>query len=117
MDGFNIPYTEDQKILNNVAGFDFESICVPIEELKATKTTTWIGKHVPISVSISSNLQDAPIFLCEKNPELLKPAFVSSLELLAEKRKLQTRTKLQEIENTANDRVKKKYFINLMLEL
>ena len=77
------------------------------EELKATETTTWIGKHVPISVSISSNLQDALIFLCEKDPELLIIAFVSSLELLAEKNKLQMRIKLQEIENTVNDRVKK----------
>ena len=107
MDGFNIPYTEDQKLFSNVAVFDFESICVLTEELKATETTTWIGKHVPISVSISSNLQDAPIFLYEKDPELLTIAFVSSLELLAEKSKLQMRTKLQEIENTVNDRVKK----------
>ena len=107
LDGFNIPYTEDQKLFSNVAVFDFESICVPTEELKATETTTWIGKHVPISVSISSNLQDAPFFLCEKDPELLIIAFVSSLELLAEKSKLQMRTKLQEIENTVNDRVKK----------
>ena len=107
LDGFNIPYTEDQKLFSNVAVFDFESICVPTEELKATETTTWIGKHVPIFVSISSNLQDAPIFLCEKDPELLIIAFVSSLELLAEKSKLQMRTKFQDIENTVNDRVKK----------
>ena len=94
LDGFNIPYTEDKKLFSNVAVFDFESICVPTEELKATETTTWIGKHVPISVSISSNLQDAPIFLCEKDPELLIIAFVSSLDFLAEKSKLQMRTKL-----------------------
>ena len=75
--------------------------------MKATETTIWIGKHAPISVSISSNLQDAPIFLCEKDPELLIIAFVSSLELLAEKIKLQMRTKFQEIEDTVNDRIKK----------
>ena len=107
LDGFNIPYTENQKLFSNVVVFDFESICVPTEELKATKTTTWIGKHVPISILISSNLQDAPIFLCEKDPELLIIAFVSSLELLAEKSKLQMRTKFQEIENIVNDRVEK----------
>ena len=107
MVGFNIPYTEDQKLFSNVAVFDFESICVPTEEMKATETTTWIGKLVTISVSISSNLQDFPVFLCEKDPELLIIAFVSSLELLAEKSKLQMRTKFQEIENTVNDRVKK----------
>ena len=107
MDGFILPYTED---------FDFELICVPTEELKATETTFWIGKHVPISISISSNLQDAPTFLGEKDPELLIKAFVSSLEFLAEKSNLQMRTKFQEIENTVNDRAKK-YLINLMLEL
>ena len=103
----NIPYTEDQKLFSNEEVFDFESICVPTEELKAIETTTWIGKHVPISVSISSNLQVDLIFLCEKDPELLRIAFLSSLELLAEKSKIQMRTKFQEIENTVNDRVKK----------
>ena len=39
LDGFKIPYTEDQKLFSNVAVFDFESICVPTEELKATETT------------------------------------------------------------------------------
>ena len=105
-DGFNIPYTEDQNLFSNVAVFDFESICVPTEELKAIETTNWIGKHVRISVSISSSLQDDRMFLCEKDPELLIIAFVF-MELLAEKSKLQKRTKCQEIENTVNDRVKK----------
>ena len=62
LDGFNIPYTEDQKLFSNVAVFDFELICVPTEKLKSIETTTRIGKHVPISVSISSNLQDDRIF-------------------------------------------------------
>ena len=75
--------------------------------MKANKTTSWIGKHVPIAVSIFSNLQDDPIFFCKKNPELLIIAFVSSLKLLAEKSKQQMGTKSQEIENTVNNRVKK----------
>ena len=54
---------------------------------------------------MSSNLQDDPSFLSEK--ELLIIAFVSSIKLLAEKRKLQLRTKFQEIENFFNDRIKK----------
>ena len=103
MNGFNIPYTEDQKLFSIVAVFDFESICDPTEELKATETTTWIEKHVPISVSMSPNLHDDPIFLCENDPELLIIAFVSSLEVMAEKNKLQMRTKFQEIENTFID--------------
>ena len=55
-DGFGVRYEEDQKLFKNLAVFDFESICVPSNELKDTNTTTWIGKHEPISESISSNL-------------------------------------------------------------
>ena len=38
LDGLNIPYIED----SNRAIFDFESICVPTEELNANETTTWL---------------------------------------------------------------------------
>ena len=57
-EGFNIPVSKDIKLFNNLAIFDYESICVPSEELKATQTTTWSGKDVPFFVSISSNLID-----------------------------------------------------------
>ena len=99
--------SEDNKLFNNLAIFDFESICVPTEELKETQTTTWIGKHVPISVSISSNLIDDPIFLYNKDPQNLIIDFVSNLELLAEKSKLEMRTKFQDIERAVNERMKK----------
>ena len=56
LDSFDIQYTDEQKLFTNLAVFDFESICIPEEKFKYTETTTWIGKHVPISVSISSNL-------------------------------------------------------------
>ena len=56
LDSFIIPYREDQKLFNNLAVCEyFESICVKEETYKETETTKWIGKHVPISVSISSN--------------------------------------------------------------
>ena len=34
LEGFNLPVSEDNKLFNNLAIFDFESICVPTEELK-----------------------------------------------------------------------------------
>ena len=46
-------------------------------------------------------------FSCVKKIQFLIIVFVSSLELVAEKSKLQMRTKFQEIINTVNDRVKK----------
>ena len=55
-DSFNIKYTSEQKLFKNSAIFDVESICVQEENFRDTNTTTWIAKHVPITVSISSNL-------------------------------------------------------------
>ena len=61
----------------------------------------------PISVFISSNLIDEPIFLYNKDPQNLIIDFVSKLELLAEKSKLEMRTKFQDIEVVVNERMKK----------
>ena len=91
--GFILPVSEDNKLFDNLAIFDFKSICVSTEELKETQTTTWIVKHVPISVSISSNLIDESIFLYNKDPQNLIIAFVTNLELLAEQSKLEMRKK------------------------
>ena len=52
LDSFGIMYTSQQKLFRNLATFDFESICVQEESFKDTKTTTWIRKHVPISVCL-----------------------------------------------------------------
>ena len=63
LDGFNIEYTKERTLFKNVAISDFESICVPSEEVKPTKAKAQIGKHEPISVSISSNLLHTPFFV------------------------------------------------------
>ena len=107
LEGFSFPVSEGNKLFKNLATFDFESICVPTEELKETQTTTWIGKHVPISVSISSNLIDEPVFLYNKDPQNFMIDFVGNFELLAEKSKLEIRTKFQDIEVAVNERMKK----------
>ena len=103
-EGFNIPVSKDNTLFNNLANIDFESICVPSDELKATQTT-WIGKHVPISVSISSNLIDEPIFLSDKDPQKLIIDFVIKLELSCEKGKLEMRTKFQDNEKEVIERM------------
>ena len=38
LDSFNIPYREDQKFFENLAVFDFESICVQEKTYKETET-------------------------------------------------------------------------------
>ena len=60
LDAFKIPYRNEQKLFKNLAIYDFESICVKENSYKQTETTTWIGKHVPLSISISSNLIPEP---------------------------------------------------------
>ena len=62
LDSFNIPYPDDQKFFKNMGIFYFESICEQEDKLHDTDTTTSIGKHVPIRVSISSNLIEQRIF-------------------------------------------------------
>ena len=89
LDAFNIPYKNEQKLFKNLAIFDFESICVKEESYKQTETTTCIGKHVPISVSISSNLIPETIFLCNANPHHLISSFIAALEGLAMQSKAQ----------------------------
>ena len=98
MDAFNIPYGSEQKLFKNLAIFDFESICVKEESYKKTETTTWIGKHVPISASTSSNLIPEPIFLRNANPHHLISSFITALEGSAIQSKAQMKLNFLEVE-------------------
>ena len=98
LDSFNMPYREDQKLFKNLAVFDFESVCVNEETYKETETTKWIRKHVPISVSISSNLMPEHNFLCNSDPRHLVSSFVSALKSLATQRKAQKKIRFIEVE-------------------
>ena len=89
LDSFNIRYREDEKLFKNLGVFDFESICVWEETYKETETTKWIGKHVPISVSVSSNLIPEPILLCNSDPRHLVSSFICIHEGLATQNKAQ----------------------------
>ena len=79
LDSFGIKDTSEQKLYKGLVIFDFESYCAPEETFRNTKATTWIGKHVPISVSVSSNIVEEPILLC--NSDLHHPLHLL-LELL-----------------------------------
>ena len=85
-------------MFENLAVFDFESICVKEETYKEIETTKWIGKHVPISVSISPNLIAEPILLCNSDPRNLVSSFISALESLATQRKAQMKLRFIETE-------------------
>ena len=97
LDNFSIAYPEDYTLFNNLAVFDFEAICVHSVDISNTATTSWIGTHVPVSISISSNLLKEPIFLCEKDPNHLIISFVAQLETLSAKNKADLRPKFLEV--------------------
>ena len=98
LDAFNIPYRNEQKLFKNLAIIEFESICVKKDSYKQTESTTWIGKHVPISVSISSNLIPEPIFLWNANPHHHISSFITVLEGLATQSKAQMKLIFIEVE-------------------
>ena len=97
---FGIRYTSERKLFKNVAFFDMEWICVQEETLRATTTTTRIGKRVPISVSISSQFVEEPIFLCNSDPHHLVMFFIGALEFLASQSKTKMKNLFPDIETT-----------------
>ena len=90
---FGTENNNEQTLFKNLAIIDFESICLQEESFKDTETRKWIGKHIPISVSISSNLVKEPFFLCNADPHHLVTSSIGALEILAP----QSKTKLKNL--------------------
>ena len=100
LDSFGIKYTSQHKLFKNLAIFDFESICGNEESFKDTKTTTWIGKQIPIWVSNSSNLGEESIFLYNSDPHHLVLSFIGALEGLASQSKAKMKLIFLDVETT-----------------
>ena len=100
LDSFTMKYTSEQKLFENLGLFDFESICIQKETFRDTNTTTWMGKQVPISVSISSNLVEEPIFLCNFGPHHLVASFIGALENLASQSQVKMKNLFLDLETT-----------------
>ena len=79
LDSLGNEYTNEQTLFRNLAIFDRESICVQTESFTDTDTTEWIGKHIPVLVSISRNLVTEPIFLRNSDPHHLVTSFIGAL--------------------------------------
>ena len=88
---------EGDTLFNNFAVFDFESIFVKNTKEVDTETPTWVGKHEPISMSITSYLIEELIFICDTEPQSLFSAFVNSMESLAQENKLEMNLKFHDI--------------------
>ena len=82
-------------LYENLVVFDFESITVPQSCLPNSEMTRYIGKHVPISVSVFSNLLSEPIFICNSDPRLLVSKFLEELVILSRSSSQQLRKVLQ----------------------
>ena len=107
LDAFNINYRSEQELFMNLAIFDFESIYVKeANSYKQTETTTWIGKLVPMSVSIPSNLFPEPIVLCNSNPHHLNSSFITALEGLATQSKTQMKLNFIEVETAIKSKLR-----------
>ena len=100
LDSFGIKYTSEQNLFKNLAIFDFESICVQDETFRDLNKTTRIGKHGPISVSISSNLVEEPFFFCNRDPHHLVASFIGALENLASQSKAKMKNVFLDIKST-----------------
>ena len=66
---------------------------------------TWIGKHIPISVCIFSNLINEPLFPCKPGLHYLVASFIGVAEGLASQSKAQRRTIFFDIETTITIRL------------
>ena len=95
----DIPYSNDQKLFEKLAIFDFISICVQRDKIPDTKATSWIGKHVAISVVVSSNSIEQPSFLINSNPEQLVESFVDFFDKFTADNKPQMELRVLDIES------------------
>ena len=93
LDSLRIEYTNERTLFKHLAICEFESICVQEESFKDMDTTKWIGKHIPILVSSSSNFVKEPIFLCDSDPQHLFASFIGAPESLV----LQNETKMKNL--------------------
>ena len=75
-DSFALKCTSEQKLLENSAMFDFESICVQEETSKGSNPTTWIRKQIPLSVCFSSYYINEPSFRRKSDPHHLVASFI-----------------------------------------
>ena len=102
---FGSEYTKEQALSKNLAVFYFGSICVQEESFKGTDTTKWIGEHIPILISISSNYVEQPIFVCNADPHNVAASFKTALENVASHSELKLKTLLFDFEEATKIRL------------
>ena len=97
-DEINILFTDEQNTFKNLENLIFESICVRKDSYKETESTKWVGRHMPMSVSVSLNLIQEPLFPGNTNPHNLISSFITAVERLATQGNAQMQLKFFEVE-------------------
>ena len=82
LDSFGFKYTSEQRFSKNIAKLDSKSICLQEATFRDRNIKTWLGKHVLISVSNSSNLVEEPISFCKYDRHHIVGFFTEALESL-----------------------------------
>ena len=94
------------QIIRNYLIFElFLTLSLSVYRKKNSKTTTWIGIHVPISVSISSNLIAMPIFICNSKPRDLVESLIDAVEGIATQSKAQMKLNVLEVETAIKSKL------------
>ena len=99
LEDIGIHVEKEIRLFTNFAFFDFESITVADNTLKNSDSTTWIGRHVPISVSISYSFGSG-VILCNSDPKQLVRHFI---EKLLEASQLSSVLVIENFERVFND--------------
>ena len=107
LNSFGSQYTKEQAFFTKFAVFYCESVCVQEKNFKDTDTAKGIGKHIPISISISSNLVQPSIFVCNPVPQNLVASFAPYLENLVFHSKIQMKTLFLDIVTAIKSRLQR----------
>ena len=67
LDSISILYTNDQKLFWKLELFNLKANCLHEDKNRHTETTNQMGRHVPFSGLVSSNMTDEPFFCAVPN--------------------------------------------------
>ena len=87
----NLDIEVQNYLVKNMVVSDFESITLHHQSISHTDSTTFIEKHVPISVYFHSNVISEPLFICDIKPRWLVSNFLLELPALLERSSLEMR--------------------------
>ena len=102
---FGITVPEDYRLFKNLATFDFESICVKENNSVSNNSTSWVGNHEPISVSVSSNFLKRPMFKSDPQSIKVVTEFVDALENLANESRDQMQSQYADITAAVSEKL------------